>query len=144
MKQVMDIETAARAIAVINQKHGRWLKDEAFSISASRRDTALVVSLNLARHDRTFECQMQAAVVIDDRSVHNDEEALDMGLDFLDWYLAEFFKSQRELLLPLDWQPHQFGDHEILARGDVRNPKLDDLTDAWLRGERPDPTQNKG
>ena len=140
MKPVMDIETAARAIAVVNSKHGRWLKDEAFSVSATRRDTTVFVSLSLTRHDRSFDYQMQAAISIDDKNVHNDEEALDLGLDFLDWYLAEFFKSHRELLLPLDWQPHRFGDHEILAKGDVRNPELDDMADAWLRGDRPAPS----
>jgi hypothetical protein len=64
--------------------------------------------------------------------------ALDLCVDFLDWYLGEYFREARELLLPLDWQPHRFGEHNVVARGDVRNPQLDDAADAWLRGERPE------
>ena len=44
--------------------------------------------------------------------------------------LGEYFSEGRETLLPLDWQPHRFGEAEVLARGDVRNPVLDEAADA--------------
>ena len=137
---LLDLEHTTRAISTLNQKHGRRLKGEAFTISASEQDTTVVVSLYLAAHDRSFEYRMESAVTVDEKLVHTKELALELALDFLDWYLGEYFKNDRDLLLPLDWQAHRFGEFEVMARGDVRNPELDELADAWLRGE----TQEQG
>jgi hypothetical protein len=134
-KPVLDLEKTTRAIASLNQKFGRRLKNETFSIVAAEQDSSIVVTLHLAALDRSFEYRMEAASVVDDKLIHTRELALELSLDFLDWYLGEYFKNERELLLPLDWQPHKFGEFEVMARGDVRNPELDDMADAWLRGD---------
>jgi hypothetical protein len=134
-KPVLDLEKTTRSIASLNQKYGRRLKNEAFSITAVEQDSSVVVTLYLATLDRSFEYRMEAAVSVDDKLVHTRELALDLSLDFLDWYLGEYFKNERDLLLPLDWQAHKFGDFEVMARGDLRNPELDDMADAWLRGD---------
>ena len=134
-KALLDLEQTTRAISTLNQKHGRRLKGETFSISASEQDTTVIICIHLAATDRSFEYRMESAVTVDEKLVHTRELALELGLDFLDWYLGEYFKNDRELLLPLDWQAHRFGEFEVLARGDVRNPELDDMADAWLRGD---------
>ncbi len=137
-KPILDLEQTTKAIASLNQKYGRRLKGEAFSISASEQDSTIVVTLHLAALDRSFEYTMESAVMIDEKLIHTRELALELALDFLDWYLGEYFKNEREVLLPLDWQPHRFGEFEVMAKGDIRNPELDDMADAWLRGEVPE------
>ena len=112
------------------------LREEHFSVSGRLEEGSVVVVLVLERHDRTFRYEMGCA-----KSVPEDESAsmmdtVDLCLDFLDWHLGQYFSEERDVLLPLDWQPHRFGEVEVLARGDVRNPELDDAADAWLRGER--------
>ena len=97
----------------------------------------VVSTLVLANHKRTYVYEMSAALDTEDRRIRSVDEAVTLTLDFLDWYLDQYFKADRHLLLPLDWQPHRFGDHQILARGDVKNQVLDEAADAWLRGERP-------
>jgi len=136
-KPVLDLEQTTRAITSLNQKYGRRLKAETFSVSATEQDSTVIVTLHLAALDRTFEYRMESAVTVDEKLVHTRELALELALDFLEWYLGEYFKNERELLLPLDWQPHRFGEHEVMAKGDVRNPELDDMADAWLRGDVP-------
>ena len=132
---LLDLEQTTRAISTLNQKHGRRLKGETFSITASEQDSTVIVCLYLAANDRSFEYRMESAVTVDEKLVHTKELALELALDFLDWYLGEYFKNDRDLLLPLDWQPHRFGEFEVMAKGDVRNPDLDDMADAWLRGD---------
>lgn len=136
-KPLLDLEQTTRAITSLNQKYGRRLKAETFSVSATEQDSTVIVTLHLAALDRTFEYRMESAVTVDEKLVHTRELALELALDFLEWYLGEYFKNERELLLPLDWQPHRFGEHEVMAKGDVRNPELDDMADAWLRGDVP-------
>ena len=79
---------------------------------------------------------MEAARAVPEDESHSVQETLELCLDFLDWYLGEYFENGRELILPLDWQTHRFGDVDLLARGDLRNPSMDEAADAWLRGER--------
>lgn len=135
---LMTADMAARVVDALVQRHGRLLGDERFRVSATLEDKTVVVTLRLERDDETHRYEMQAAKAIPDNGSLSPAGTLDLCLDFLDWYLGEYFRADRELLLPLDWQPHRIGEHDVLARGDVRNPVLDDAADAWLRGERPD------
>ena len=133
---LIDSEYARRVIDALNSLHGRLLREERFTVSASLQEGSVVLQLVLERHDHSLRYQMECAKEVPEDESRSVQETLELCLDYLDWYLGEYFESARELLLPLDWQTHQFGDVDILARGDVRNPSLDEAADAWLRGER--------
>lgn len=131
-------EEKHQLLQLLNERHGKWLRDEAFEVSARTMQNMVVAKLILRRRDRTSVYEMEAAVDSDDPRVRSKREAIDLALDFLDWYLGEYLGQQRQVLLPLDFKPHRFGEFEVLARGDIHNEVLDDLADAWLRGERPE------
>ena len=133
---MIDKEHMRRVIDALNTRHGRMLRDERFLVSAGLEEGSVVVRLVLERHDQTFKYEMQCARVVPEDEAQSVSETLHLCLDFLDWYLEEYFSGEREVLLPLDWQAHRFGEVEVLAKGDVRNPGLDEAADAWLRGER--------
>ncbi|MCB9728961.1 MAG: hypothetical protein H6744_07480 [Deltaproteobacteria bacterium] len=137
-RPLLSAENAATIVAALETRHARKLRDERFTVSARMEGQTVVVDLSLARLDGTFLYEMQAAKSVPDDGSLSVADTLDLCMDFLDWYLGRYFEEDRELLLPLDHQPHRFGEHEVLARGDVRNPTLDDAADAWLRGERPE------
>ncbi len=137
-KPLLSNQNRTKILAVLSERHGSWLRNERFTISARRAGETVVAEVELASLDRTFVYQLAAALPRDKYAGLEEDEALDLCLDFVDWYLGEFFASQREVLLPLDYQPHRFGDVEVLAKGELRNEFLDDAADAWLRGERPD------
>ena len=105
-------------------------------MSGRLEEGSAVVVFVLERHDRTFRYEMACAKAVPDDDSESLTDTRDLCIDFLDWYIERYFAEGRELILPLDWQPHRFGDVEVLARGDVTNPTLDDAADAWLRGER--------
>lgn len=136
----IDPGSPARATSLLKQKHGRWLRDEQLTLQAQAHEHVVVATLKLTKNDHSSQYVMEAAVTVDDKMVCSEDAALNLGVDFLDWCLGAYFKDQREVLLPMDWQPHRFGEFEILARGDLTNPGLDDMADAWLRGDRPDVT----
>lgn len=133
---IIDSEQSRRIMDALNSRHGRMLREERFTVSASLQEGSVVLQLVLERHDRSFRYQMECAKEVPEDESRSVQETLELCLDFLDWYLGEYFDNARELILPLDWQTHRFGDVDILARGDVRNPSLDEAADAWLRGER--------
>jgi hypothetical protein len=133
---LIDSAHSQRILDAIDARHGRQLEDERFSVSARLEEGSVIAELTLERHDRSFRYEMACAKSLPEDEAQSVEETLEVCLDFLDWYLGEYFSSDRELLLPLDWQPHRFGEFDVHARGDVRNPTLDAAADAWLRGER--------
>ncbi len=137
-KSLMTVSDHGRITESLQERFGTMLQQESLSVAARLEARAVIVTMTLARHDNTFEYVMEAGFEVPEDDSVAVPVALELCLDFLDWYLGEYFREARELLLPLDWQPHRFGEHTVLARGDVRNPLLDDAADAWLRGERPE------
>ena len=137
-RQLMDSDAAQRAVKVLRERHAATLRDETFTVSARLEADTVVATVTLARRDRTAVYRVEAAINTSDHRVRSQDEALELALDFLDWHMGEYLRGGRDVLLPLDWQPHRFADHELLARGDLRNEALDDLADAWLRGEEPE------
>lgn len=135
-RPLMTPESVSQVLSALNRRHAGMLRDEHFELGARLEQGTVVATLELVRSDRSSHYVMEAAKAVPDNGALDLEQTLDLCLDFLDWYLGEFFGEQRELLLPLDWQPHKFGEFEVLARGDLRNPVLEEAADAWLRGER--------
>ena len=137
-KPLLEAADKSRIIDVLSARHGSGLRGERITVGAKRLGDNVAAEVTLASDDRTFVYTMECALVRETYPGMSTEDVVDTCFDFLDWYLGEFFQSHRELLLPIDWQPHRFGDLEVLARGELRNAFLDDAADAWLRGERPD------
>jgi len=139
VKSLLDTKTRAHVLNNLNERHsGGLLGGETFTVEARKLGDNVVATLVLAARDRTAVYTMEAAIVRERYSGMSVDDARDICLDFLDWYVGTYLQARREPLLPLDWQPHRFGDVEIMARGDLRNEFLDAAADAWLRGERPD------
>jgi len=137
-KSLLDPAAQTKIIGVLNERHAAGLTGERFTVDAHKLGDNVSAVVTLANLDRSFVYTMECAVVRANYTGMSVDDAIDACFDFLDWYLGEFFQSHRELLLPLDWQPHRFGDIEVMARGELSNAFLDEAADAWLRGERPD------
>lgn len=139
-KPLIDSAYRNRVLALLKDRHAGSLHDERFELDVRREGDEAVVCLTLRSDDRTSVYKMEAVIQRSKYQAMTEAQAIDLALDFLDWYLGEYFREDRDAFLPLDWKPHRFGDVEVLARGDLRNELLDDAADAWLRGERPDIT----
>jgi hypothetical protein len=134
----LDPNTRTRALALLDERHGSSLRNERFELDAVREDGDVIVRLVLRSDDRTHVYTMEATILREKYPALSESQAVDLSLDFLDWYVGEYLREERDVFLPLDWSPHQLGDLEVMARGELRNEFLDDAADAWLRGERPD------
>ncbi len=135
-RPLLDSETKTELLDALQRHHGRRLRDERFDVRARLEDGSVVVAIEIARRDRTSLYRVEAAKTVPEDESLTMMDTLHLCVDFLDWYLGQWFDSDRDLLLPLDWKPHRFGDYDVLARGDLRNPVLDEAAEAWLRGER--------
>ena len=91
------------------------------------------VAIVLHNSDDSFHYRLEARVDLKATPLE-PIEARDLALDFLDWYLGEYLDAGRDLFLPLDWEPYSFGEHEVQARGEIRNLKLEAQADDLLAG----------
>jgi hypothetical protein len=66
-----------------------------------------------------------------------DDDAIELGLDFLDGVLEELLASGREAYPPLDAAPYPFEGQTIYLSGNVRRPDLEAAADALLSKDRP-------
>lgn len=137
-KPLIDQAYRNRVLSLLRERHAGSLRDERFELDVRKEGDEAVVALTLRSDDRTSVYKMEAVIQRSKYQAMTEAQAIDLSLDFLDWYLGEFFREDRDAFLPLDWKAHRFGDVDVLARGDLRNELLDDAADAWLRGERPD------
>lgn len=137
-KPLITPEYRTRVLALLHERHAGSLRDERFELEVRKEGDEAVVRLTLRSNDRTQVYWMEAAIEREKYQAMTEIQAIDVCLDFLDWYVGEYFREDRDAFLPLDWKPHRYGDVEVLARGELRNELLDDAADAWLRGERPD------
>ena len=134
-KSIVDPKRHAAIYKLLHDRHGTSLMDETLTMSARVEGDNPVFQVVLEKTDRTVKYTMEAALSRAAYPAMSLSEGLDVCVDFLDWYLAEYFREDRDAFLPLDWKAFRFGDLEVMARGDLRNALLDDLADAWLRGE---------
>lgn len=138
MKPLIEPAYRQKVLHTLTERHGSALRSEQFELDVVKEGDDAVVKLTLRSFDRTHVYAMEAAVRREQYHAMTVAAAIDVALDFLDWYLGEYFREDRDAFLPLDWKPYRFGDIEVMARGEVRNEFLDEAADAWLRGERPD------
>lgn len=137
IKELVTPETAGQIVEALVKRHGGNLRGETFLVTGRVEAGTVVAGGTLSNADRTFVYEMEAAMALPDSGPLTPQDLLDVCMDFLDWYLGEYLREGREILLPLDFQAHRFAEFEVLARGEVRNALLDAAADAWLRGERP-------
>jgi len=130
---VLDPETARTALALLKQRHLRRLKpDEDFRLTARVEAPFVAVTLTLANADLSFYYPMEARLPIETDGLDSEAEVAVVCLDFLDYYVGEFLKHDRDVYLNLDWTGIRFGDLEVQARGQILNLKLERLADELL------------
>lgn len=136
MARLFADEDRDAVLELLYQQYGAQLKGERFSLEGRVEPGLVEVTLILERTDRTFRYEMQFYVSLADNRV-SEQEARDLVLDFIGYYLDLYFRNERDLLLPLDYQEYPFGEHRVFARGDITNPALDALADEIIETGRP-------
>ena len=132
-KPLFDAETSRTALQLLKQRHRRRLKpDEDFRVAAHVEPPFVVVTLTLANADESFYYPMEARVLAETEGLDDEAACAELCLDFLDYYVGEYLRGERDVYLNLDWSGVRFGEYEVQARGQVLNLKLERLADELL------------
>ncbi|HOE81440.1 MAG TPA: hypothetical protein PK329_00530 [Myxococcota bacterium] len=131
MAFIIPKEDCDKIIDVLAGNYGLRLKNERFNVTGRVEPTFVEIKVVLYKLDQTQSYWMEFRAALMENKM-SEEEALDLILDFIGYYLDHYFDSHRDLILPLDFQPYEIGDGIVYARGDITNPSLDAEADRIL------------
>ncbi len=118
---------AHEAAEILVRKHSGLLPTESIHIDFRFYRGARRIGLNI--ENSSAQTIMEFFVDIPDIQ---GQQAIDLGLDFLDGVLHEYLSSNRESTPRLDPAPYQFEGHTIYLSGGMRRPALEAAADALL------------
>ena len=102
MEPLISPEMAARIVDALRERHP-GLGDLEAEVTAWQEETRVVASVELYRADDTLHVRLEAAVEME--AYPSLSDALDLGLDFLDWSVGEYLERQvNPLWFGRDWQ----------------------------------------
>ncbi len=119
---------AIQAAELMLERHAARLRaSESLALHFGHHRGARRIELRL--HDALADRLLELIADVPDLA---DEEAIPLGLDFLDGALAQHLAGQREALPHLDPAPCTFEGHTVFLHGGVRRPALEAQADALL------------
>lgn len=120
------------------RRYGAHLKKESFSFSSSESEENLQLTVTLARTDGTMNYPVEALFLFEENTLHSHsptELKIKVSLEIADYigtYFEEFFRSERDVYLPIDWSKHTWNDQIFYLRGQITNPILEEAADQFL------------
>lgn len=138
-KEIIGKFEKERIEKTLYKRYAHYLGKESFKIWAFGESDSVHLRMYLDSDDGMSRYSVDILVPLGENRL-TLREGFDLALDFLGYYLDQFFEENRELLLPLDYNKYNFGKEFVYAKGDFTKPKLDQLADEILtKGENIDP-----
>ncbi|HOW17379.1 MAG TPA: hypothetical protein PK443_06650 [bacterium] len=108
-------------------------KDENISAEAYVSKGALYITFILCNDEQTYYYPFDMVIEEKESKGLTEEEAKLVLLDFAGSYFEEFFKSGRELYMPIDWKEYSLNGLKFYAKAQVLNKKLEKEADRILK-----------
>lgn len=131
-KELSKYETK-RIAEALHVRHEAYLQEgERFELSGHVAKNEIYVQMLLHNADDSFyypvECRLDPA-----EALLKVNDALDLALDFLDYYFGRYFREERDVFLAIDWTVYDFEDKKIQAKGQIQNLKLEQMAEDWIQ-----------
>jgi hypothetical protein len=135
-KEISKFE-AERIAEALHIRHDAYLQEgESFEVSGYVSEREIYITMLLHNQDDSFYYPVECRV--DPKAIGlKAPDALDLVLDFQDYYFGRYFREERDLYLSIDWTEVDFDDKTIQAKGQIINRKLESMADSLLGGNIP-------
>jgi hypothetical protein len=131
-KPPLNDEEAADLAHLLELKYAAHLDGRTFEVTTEIKDDAVYGTVILRNADDSFYYPLEARI----KHVHEEMSAKDASMflvDYLDYYLDEYFTDEAEnLFIPIDWTDRQWDAVDLQIRGQVFNKKIDKMADELL------------
>lgn len=125
--EIAEIEEA------FNEEYSEHLKDdESFEAEISFKNDIFYLSIILQNKDKSFYYPIETRVFHKDNKDIDATKTKESTIDFISSYFHEYFVTDKDTFIPIEWAPYKFMDLNIQAKGQIRNKKLDDEAEKLL------------
>lgn len=96
-------------------------------------ENTLFITATLKNFEETFYYPFETSISLHDNPSLKEEEAKLILLDFIGEYFEEYFLSDRQIYIPIDWVAYEYSKNKVYAKAQIINKKLEELADNYLQ-----------
>lgn len=123
----LKVEEIALMEEVFREKFlSKFKDDEDIIFEGYFSEGTLFITAIFKNHEETFYYPFETSINSEDNPNLKDAEARLVLLDFVDEYFDSYFKSDRNIFVPIDWAIFKFRDCDLYAKGQIINKKAED------------------
>jgi hypothetical protein len=136
VKPLLDAAYQAKLLKTLQTTFGRYMRpgEKFLLVSHEAAADAWTLSVTFENTDQSLHLPVELALVSAENPKLTGDEPADLLVDFMGFFLEEYFKGDRQVTLPLDWQTVPYGDFTIRTRGWEQNLKLERQANLLLAG----------
>jgi hypothetical protein len=111
----------------------RLFGGESFDVTGELRGDEVIVKATIATADRSRVATLETSLLIDIEKGDNVSEARAAAVEFIQAWVHDWLRTDREERPHLDWKDYDWGGRSIRFRGSDVAQKLVDMADELLR-----------
>lgn len=128
---IWSFQEISNLCSMMNKKHSVFLNEERFEILAGENKSQIQIQINLKKNDGTCEYPIEC-VFINENKEENAQKIASLMLDYIDIYWTNYFQEDRDVFIPIDWNPHEYEGISFHIRGSIRKKDLEIQADQFL------------
>ena len=135
-ESILNKKDLYQLVKLFNRKYSQYLNNRSFHIVIDNDDDQDLFSceVTLSNSDNSFYYPVQGKIKYD-QDPDLKLEASFLLIDFIDQYYCQYFASDEQVLIPIDWTEHVFEGYTLYIKGQIFNKKIDDLANNFLDGD---------
>ena len=126
------IELEDIRLAFLEEFNEHIASTEDIEVEGEYKETEIYISIILKNEDESFYYPVEAVIHRKENKELSEQKAKDILLDFIASYYFDYFSTDRDTYLPIDWAPYEFMGAKLYAKGQVINKKLEQEADKLL------------
>jgi hypothetical protein len=132
LQELSSLNETEKLLDLMCSRHSLYLEDEIFELKSGFNQEQLQIEICLKKNDTSVIYPIEIVCIHQDYPDLKMEEILLSIIDYIDLYWTEYFNSERNIYVPLDWSEYQFEGVTFFLRGFIRNLSLEKQADFFL------------
>jgi hypothetical protein len=120
-------------VQLLERKFAAWMRDRSFEVTLKTHADAVYATVVLKNPTSSFHYPVDARMMTRSQGI-SAREAGDILMDFIGSYFEEYFQSDGEVLLPIDWADYQVESLNLQVKGQIHDLVLEQLANDFLEG----------
>jgi hypothetical protein len=131
---ILNIEETSNLVKILNTKYASYLRGRFFEIQANAERSIVSTTVLLKNRSESFYYPIEGNIDSKEENMTLKDAALFL-IDYIDFYLEEFFKEDEGLYVTIEWSKQNFEEKTFFLKGQILNLERERLADQLLKRE---------